>query len=122
MLPEDAEIIKQVLGGNTNAFAALIDRYKSMAFTIAYRFLKNREDAEEAAQDASINAYKNLASFRHDSKFSTWLYRIVYNQCANRARKKSCKLFRLIMKMLPMFPMRISKALLTAWMKKTGRK
>jgi RNA polymerase sigma-70 factor (ECF subfamily) len=89
VLHEDAEIIKQVLGGNPNAYATLVDRYKSMVFTLAYRFLKNRENAEEAAQDAFISAYKSLAGFRQDSKFSTWLYRIVYNQCANTRRKRS---------------------------------
>ena len=59
-----------------------------MAFTIAHKIVRNREDAEEIAQDAFVKAYQSLRSFKGDSKFSTWLYRIVYNAAISHTRRK----------------------------------
>jgi RNA polymerase sigma factor (sigma-70 family) len=84
----DAYLIDQILSGSTSSFARLVDRYKTMAFTLAYRITTNREDAEEVVQDSFIKVYENLAAFRQKSKFSTWLYRIVYNTSITRVRKK----------------------------------
>jgi RNA polymerase sigma-70 factor (ECF subfamily) len=64
-----------------------------MAFTIALRMLKNREEAEEISQDAFLKAYKSLKSFKKKSKFSTWLYKIVYNLCISKLRKKQPDIF-----------------------------
>ena len=75
----DIEIIESILKGNENDFALLIDRYKDKAFSLLCSILKNNMDAEEALQDSFIKAYKGLKTFREDSKFSTWLYKIVYN-------------------------------------------
>jgi len=83
--------IKQVLAGDTSRFSYFVTAYKDMAFTIAYRIVHNKEDAEEVVQDAFVKAYTSLASFRQDSKFSTWLYRIVVNAAVSKTRKK--KLF-----------------------------
>lgn len=63
-----------------------------MVFTIALKVLKNREDAEEIAQDAFLKAYNALGKFKRESKFSTWLYRIVYNTAISKARKKKIKI------------------------------
>lgn len=84
--PADATIIDQVIAGQKSLFAQLIDRYNAMAFTLAYRILDNREDAEEVVQDAFVKAYEHLGDFRQKSKFSTWLYRIVYNTAISHAR------------------------------------
>jgi len=84
--PADATIIDQVIAGHKSLFAQLIDRYNAMAFTLAYRILDNREDAEEVVQDAFVKAYEHLGDFRQKSKFSTWLYRIVYNTAISHAR------------------------------------
>jgi RNA polymerase sigma factor (sigma-70 family) len=86
--PADAYIIDQVLAGNKRLFAQLIDRYSAMAFTIAYRILDKREDAEEVVQDAFVKAYEHLGEFRQKSKFSTWLYRIIYNTAITRTRSR----------------------------------
>jgi len=86
--PADAYIIEQVVAGNKSLFAQLIDRYSAMAFTIACRILVNREDAEEAVQDAFVKVYEHLGNFRQKSKFSTWLYRIVYNTAVSHARNR----------------------------------
>ncbi|KYG78304.1 MULTISPECIES: RNA polymerase sigma factor [Roseivirga] len=81
-------IIAKVKQGDMVAFNALIDEYKAMAFTLALKLMKNREDAEEVAQDAFVKAYKNIGQFEGKSKFSTWLYTIVYNTALTRLRKK----------------------------------
>lgn len=84
----DNEIITQVLGGDHQAFAGLVNKYQNYVFTLALRMLKNREDAEEIAQDVFIKAYKALADFRGESRFSTWLYTIVNTTCLTFLRKK----------------------------------
>jgi RNA polymerase sigma-70 factor (ECF subfamily) len=85
---EDQVYIDKVLQGDTNAFAYLIDKYKDMVFTLAFRIVKSREDAEEIAQDSFLKAYQKLDSFKGESKFSTWLYSIVYRSSLTKIRKK----------------------------------
>lgn len=80
----DSEIIENIRKGAKHHYARLVDRYKNKAITLAVRMLKNREDAEEATQDAFIRAYNALDKFEGASKFSTWLYRIVYNACLTK--------------------------------------
>lgn len=84
----DTEIISKVLSGDQQAYAALVNHYQSYVFTLSLRFTKNREDAEEVAQDIFIKAYRALADFKGTSKFSTWLYTIVNNTCITFLRKK----------------------------------
>ena len=72
-----------MLSGDREAFAVLVDRHKGMAYTLALRIVRNREEAEEIAQDAFVKAFRSLKSFRRESRFSSWLYRIVYNQRNN---------------------------------------
>jgi RNA polymerase sigma factor (sigma-70 family) len=84
----DIELIDQVLAGNQAAYADLVKRHQRFVFTLAMRFAKGREDAEEIAQDCFIKAYRSLASFQRQSKFSTWLYSIVYTTAMTFLRKK----------------------------------
>ena len=84
----DIELINQVLAGNQSAYADLVKRHQRFIFTLALRFTKNREDAEEVAQDCFIKAYRSLTSFGQQSKFSTWLYTIVYTTAMTHLRKK----------------------------------
>jgi len=89
----DEHYIERVLHGDQSSFAILVERHKQMVFTIASRMLRNREEAEEVAQDAFLKAYKSLKSFKKKSKFSTWLYKIVYNLCVSKLRKKKPDIF-----------------------------
>lgn len=75
-----------VLDGDVAKFSWFIDRYKGMAFSIAYRIVNNREDAEEIVQDAFLKAFRSLDKFRRGSKFSTWFYRIVVNTSLTKVR------------------------------------
>ena len=84
----DIDVISQLLNGDHNAYATLVNRYNNFVFTIVLRYVKAREDAEEVAQDVFIKAYKSLASFKGDSKFSTWLYTVTTSTCISFLRKK----------------------------------
>lgn len=70
--------IAAVLAGDVQSFSYIVAKYEKMAYTIAVRIVKNREDAEEVVQDAFLKMYRALPDFRFDSKFSSWFYRIVY--------------------------------------------
>ncbi len=84
----DIEIIKKILQGDHSAFGALVSRYQNYVFTLTNRIVKSREDAEEVAQDVFVKAFRALADFKGTSKFSTWLYTIVYTSSLSFLRKK----------------------------------
>jgi RNA polymerase sigma-70 factor (ECF subfamily) len=83
---DDVRHIDEVLNGNTSSFAVLVERYQDMVYTIAVKVLQNREDAEEVAQDAFVKAFHKLGTFRKEARFSTWLYRIAFNEAISRSR------------------------------------
>jgi RNA polymerase sigma-70 factor, ECF subfamily len=80
----DAEIIESVIKGNQSDFEMLVDRYKNKAYSLLSNMLKDKMEAEEVLQDAFLKAYYGLKNFKHESKFSTWFYRIVYNTALTR--------------------------------------
>ncbi|MEH6993617.1 RNA polymerase sigma factor SigW [Neobacillus drentensis] len=80
--------IKQVIKGDQDAFADIVEIYSNSIFQLGYRMLGNRHEAEDIAQEAFIRAYVNIKSFNQDLKFSTWLFRIATNLCIDRIRKK----------------------------------
>jgi RNA polymerase sigma-70 factor (ECF subfamily) len=84
----DHEIISRVLDGKTRSFADLVERHKNKAMTLAMRMLRNREEAEEAVQDAFVRAFNALGQFEKRSTFSTWLYRILFNVCSTILSKR----------------------------------
>jgi len=84
----DQVYIDRVLQGDTNAFAYLVNKYKNLTYTVAMKIVRNHEDAEEVAQDSFIKAYSQLHTFKGESKFSTWLYTIVYRNSITKIRKK----------------------------------
>ena len=84
----ELDLINLVLAGNTTAYADLVKRHQRFVFTLALRFAKNREDAEEIAQDCFVKAYRALGTFKQSSKFSTWLYSITYTTAMTFLRKK----------------------------------
>lgn len=84
----DIALIERILGGDQSAYAELVKRHQRFVFTLALRFAKNREDAEEVAQDSFIKAYRSLSAFQGNSKFTTWMYSIVYTTAMTFLRKK----------------------------------
>jgi RNA polymerase sigma factor (sigma-70 family) len=86
--PEEKDIIARVLNGDQQSYSILVERYRNFVFTLVLRYVKAREDAEEVAQDVFIKAYRALADFKGNSKFSTWLYTITTTTCITFLRKK----------------------------------
>lgn len=84
---EENALIDRILAGDQQLYAKLVDNYKSYAFTIAYKVTNNKTDAEEVAQDAFIRAFHYLKGFKRSARFSTWLYRIVFNTAISQKRK-----------------------------------
>lgn len=85
---EDDSIIERILQGDSDSFSFLVKKYQDIVFSITLKLLKNREDAEELAQETFIRAFQSIGSFQGKSKFSTWLFRITYNNCISHLRKK----------------------------------
>jgi RNA polymerase sigma-70 factor (ECF subfamily) len=81
----EAELVQQAQRGDTEAYAVLVGLHERFVYNLALRSLGNSEDAADAAQDAFIRAWVGLADFRGQSRFRTWLYRIVINLCINRS-------------------------------------
>ena len=86
-LQEENKLIDQLLAGKEEPYVQLVDHYQRYAFTIAMKILNNRSDAEEATQDAFIKAFHALKNFNRQARFSTWLYRIVFNIAVSYKRK-----------------------------------
>lgn len=85
---EDPDLVCKSLQGDMKAFGVLIDRYKQMVFTLACRIIRNKEDAEEIAQDTFLKAHSALETFKGEAKFSTWLYKIAYYRSLDQLKKK----------------------------------
>lgn len=87
-LDPDRQIIQEIRNGQPRRFAVLVDRHKDRAMTLAVRIVGNREEAEELVQDSFVRAFRSLGEFRGDSRFGTWLYRILYNVCVTNVTRK----------------------------------
>lgn len=81
---EDQFYINKIKEGNTDLYAVLVDRYKNMAYTIAMKVLGNKDDSQDVAQESFIKAFQQLHTFKGNSKFSTWLYTIVYRTAISK--------------------------------------
>jgi RNA polymerase sigma-70 factor, ECF subfamily len=90
----EAVLIGRIRGGETELFYELIRPYERRVFVIAFTILRNEEDAEDAAQDAFLKAFKHLAQFRSESRFSTWLIQIAINEARLRQRKSHLEIMR----------------------------
>ncbi len=84
----DTYYIERILAGDTSCFASLFDRYGKQVYAWVCRVIQNREDAEELTEDVFVKAFQHLESFRGESDFLTWLYRIAYNLSISAVRKK----------------------------------
>jgi RNA polymerase sigma-70 factor, ECF subfamily len=85
---DDAELVAQCLAGETAAFDVLAERHRKHVYQVCYRFTGNHEDASDLAQDVFLRAFRALGTFKGQSAFSTWLYRVAVNVCLNRKALK----------------------------------
>jgi RNA polymerase sigma-70 factor (ECF subfamily) len=86
---DENQMIASILGGDTEKYHDLIRPYEHSVYRMALSFMKNESDAEDVAQEAFISAFRNLAAFRGQAKFSTWLISITLNQARGRLRRQS---------------------------------
>lgn len=111
---DEAQIIASILAGNTHEFHELIRPYERSVYIMALSLLHSEADAEDAAQETFLKAFRNLARFRGDAKFSTWLISISLNEARSRLRsKKNVKIDSL--DEAPDGPGHVSPALLRDW-------
>lgn len=87
--PPDQALVARVLGGDLDAFGAILARHQDRIYSIAANFAANRDDASDLAQEVFVKAYRSLAGFRGQSAFSTWLYRIAVNTCVDYTRRQA---------------------------------
>jgi RNA polymerase sigma-70 factor (ECF subfamily) len=86
--PSDEELLAAHLRGDRDAFGQLVGRHERRVYGICLRMLGNREDAQDAAQEAFLSALRRAAGFRQEAAFSTWLYRIAVNAATDQARRR----------------------------------
>jgi RNA polymerase sigma-70 factor, ECF subfamily len=93
MTSQDAEadnsIVDRYLAGDMTAFDELMIRYERQIYRVCYRFVNNRDDAMDLAQEVFIKAFEHLPNFRRESSMKTWLYRIAMNHCINHVKKNA---------------------------------
>ena len=89
MAQSDLETIRAVLDGHVDRYAELVDKYQGQALRLAFSLLGNDEDAKDVSQEAFVNAYRSLGQFRGGARFSTWLYRIVVNECKDAYKRRA---------------------------------
>jgi RNA polymerase sigma-70 factor (ECF subfamily) len=85
----DDLVVERYLAGDMTAFDELMIRYERQIYRICYRFVNNRDDAMDLAQEVFIKAFEHLGSFRRESSMKTWLYRIAMNHCINHVKKNA---------------------------------
>lgn len=85
----DGALVERYLAGEMAAFDEIMIRYERQIYRVCYRFVENREDAMDLAQEVFIKAFEHLPTFRRESSLKTWLYRIAINHCINHVKKHS---------------------------------
>ena len=95
MKKDEAHIIKEILNGKTECYEYFLDRYGQQVFVLIDRIVACQEDAEELTQDVFLKAFQQLSSFKAESSFSTWIYRIATNTALSAIRKKKDDVVRL---------------------------
>ncbi len=83
--------IEQLKAGHSRAYSKLIDDYQSMVLNICYKFLRDSDDAKDAAQEVFVQAFRSIKSFREDAEIATWLYRIAVNRSIDALRSRKRK-------------------------------
>ncbi len=88
-MDKDAELVQRCWEGDQDAFRELVLRYEKMVYNLAYRMLRDREDARDAAQEIFLSVFRSLPYFRGDCAFRTWLYRVASNECISKSKRRS---------------------------------
>ena len=89
---EEKYLIQQIQDGNRNAFRRLVEEYKRKVYYLAYHLTGNHMDADDLSQEVFIKIFRSIANFRHEAKFSTWVYRVTVNCWINMRKSKGYKI------------------------------
>src|SRR5881397_104172 len=87
--PKHDDLLARLKSGDEGALADLADAYSAKIYQLAFRYLRNKEDAEEITQDVLFKVYRNVGAFRGDAALSSWIYRITFNAAMSRLRTAS---------------------------------
>ena len=87
----DEQLVELAVSENPEAFGEIVNRWERKIFALCYGMLGREDEAKDAAQEAFINAYRNLSKFRGDAKVSSWLHRIAVNQCLTKKRREKTR-------------------------------
>ncbi len=87
-LIDDQALVTETLAGRTHAFGTLVERYDRAVYHLAYRTLRDQEEARDVAQEAFFKAYRSLRTFKPGAKFSTWIFAIAYHACCDRLSRR----------------------------------
>ena len=85
---DDSTLVDMTLGGNSEAFATLVERYDRAVYHLAYRTVRDSEEARDVAQEAFFKAFRSLRTFKPGAKFSTWIFSITYHACCDRLNRR----------------------------------
>ena len=85
---DDQTLVTEALAGRGEAFGTLVERYDRAVYHLAYRTLRDSEEARDVAQEAFFKAYRSLRTFRPGAKFSTWIFSIAYHACCDRLNRR----------------------------------
>ena len=88
---DETKLIDQILQGDTDSFAQLVETYQDKVYSLCLRMVGDREDAQDLAQEAFVKAWRGLKFYKHEAAFSTWLYRLTSNVCIDFLRQKKRK-------------------------------
>jgi RNA polymerase sigma-70 factor (ECF subfamily) len=86
--PDDSTLVAMTLGGNSEAFTTLVERYDRAVYHLAYRTVRDAEEARDVAQEAFFKAFRSLRTFKPGAKFSTWIFSIAYHACCDRLSRR----------------------------------
>lgn len=86
--PDDGDLVELTLRGHPEAFATLVERYDRAVYHLAYRTLRDVEEARDATQEAFFKAFRSLRTFKQGAKFSTWIFAITYHACCDRLNRR----------------------------------
>src|SRR5579862_5843933 len=86
--PDDGDLVAMTLRGHPEAFATLVERYDRAVYHLAYRTLRDVEEARDATQEAFFKAFRSLRTFKPGAKFSTWIFAITYHACCDRLNRR----------------------------------
>jgi len=86
--PNDGDLVAMTLRGHPDAFATLVERYDRAVYHLAYRTLRDVEEARDTTQEAFFKAFRSLRTFKPGAKFSTWIFAIAYHACCDRLSRR----------------------------------